>query len=145
MKRLWMKVGQTCKTRICENFLSASNSHSRHLFVERMSGPGPLSLRFQQTSSFKTTESLPDCLGHACFDGDRVAIGLTFFCRSRQQGHHRSHQVLFFSPCKGEPGYQGNCCKHSKAFEGLKQIRIQRTSFHRFEHQCLNQNKCGAH
>ena len=40
-EKTWMKVGQTCKTRICQSLLSASKSHSRHLFVESMSGPWP--------------------------------------------------------------------------------------------------------
>ena len=41
MKRLGWKWEVTCKTRICQSLSSASKSHSRHLFVESMSGPWP--------------------------------------------------------------------------------------------------------
>lgn len=109
-----------------------------------------LSLRFQQTSSFKLILQNPCQIVLVMFvlmgtELQLVSHSFAGLANKDTIDHTRFSFFHLVQESQDIKEIAANCSKHSKAFEGLKQIRIERASFHRFEHQFLNQNKCGAH
>lgn len=119
-EKTWMKVGQTCKTRICQSLSSASKSHSRHLFVESMSGPWPYRWDFNRLPVLNWSYRILARLSWSCLFWWGPSCNWSHILL--QVSPTRTPSITpgsLFSPCTGEPGYQGNCSKLQQTQQGF--------------------------